>query len=160
MNWRNLMDTARELAGQTQPPPRGRPRQESLKRAVSSAYYAMFHALCRSNADTLVGARNDGTGRLAWIRTYRALDHRQAKNRLAQVRREVPVPARNFAAAFTTLQEKRQEADYNPHSTFTRREVTDLLDAADATIQEYLRMPRSQLRAVAALVLMQSHPGI
>lgn len=160
MNWRNLMDTARDLAGQTQAPSPGRPRQEPLKRAVSSAYYAMFHALCRSNADALVGARNDRTGRLAWIRTYRALDHRQARTRLTRVQQEVPVPVRNFAATFTTLQEKRHEADYNPHSRFTRPQVLDLLDAADAAMQEFLRMPRGQLRSVAALVLMQDRPGI
>ena len=159
MNWHNMMATARELAGQTQPPPRGRPRQERLKRAVSTAYYAMFHALCWSNANTLVGARRDRAGRLAWLRTYRALNHRQAKNRLEQAQREIPVQARNFSATFARLQEERHKADYNPYSTFIRRGVIELLDAADATTREYLRIPRSQRRAIAALVLMQDRPG-
>ena len=53
MNWRNLMDSARGLAGQVEPQQPGRPRQEPLKKAVSAAYYAMFHALCRSNAETM-----------------------------------------------------------------------------------------------------------
>ena len=55
MNWRSLMDAAKQQAGQTQTQSPGRPRQEPIKRAVSSAYYAMFHALCRSNADTMAG---------------------------------------------------------------------------------------------------------
>ena len=159
MNWRNLMDIARQLAGQTQPSPQGRPRQEQLKRAISTAYYAMFHALCRSNADTLVGVRSDGAGRLAWARTYRALNHRQAKNRLEQASREIPGQIRGFSATFSMLQEQRHEADYNPHSAFYRREVIQLLATADAITLEYLRMPRSRRRAVAALVLMQDRTG-
>ena len=159
MNWRNLMDIARQLAGQTQPPPLGRPRQEQLKRAISTAYYAMFHALCRSNADALVGAGSDRADRLAWARTYRALNHRQAKNQLEQARREIPGQLRSFSATFSTLQEQRHDADYNPNSAFIRREVIQLLATADWATEEFLRMPRSQRRAVAALVLMLDRTG-
>ena len=155
MNWRNLMDTARQLAGQTQPRQPGRPRQEPLKRAVSSAYYAMFHALCHSNADAIVGRRSDPIGRLAWTRTYRALDHRQAKNRLTQARRDLRPQARNFAERFGYMQEQRHAADYNPHRIFTREEVLYLLDAADTATQEYMQMPRNERRAIAAVVLLQ-----
>ena len=155
MNWRNLMDTARQLAGQTQPQQPGRPRQEPLKRAVSSAYYAMFHALCQSNADTIIGRWNDPVSRLAWTRTYRALDHRQAKNRLAQAQRDLPAQARSFATTFGFMQEQRHAAEYNPHSTFLREEVLNLLDAADAATREYMQMSRNGRRAVAAVVLLQ-----
>ena len=72
MNWRNLLDTARQIAGHTEPQPRGRPRQEHLKTAVNRAYHAMFHALCQNNADALVGRSTDETTRLAWTRTYRS----------------------------------------------------------------------------------------
>ena len=107
----------------------------------------------------LVGVRRDRAGQLAWLRTYRALNHRQAKNRLEQALREIPIQARNFTAAFAILQSQRHAADYNPYSTFIRRQVIELLDAADAATREYLRMPRSQRRAVAALVLMQDRPA-
>ena len=33
----------------------GRPRQAELRRAVSAAYYALFHTLANSCADLLVG---------------------------------------------------------------------------------------------------------
>jgi uncharacterized protein (UPF0332 family) len=33
----------------------GQPSQEALRRAISTAYYAMFHALANSNADLVVG---------------------------------------------------------------------------------------------------------
>ena len=56
MNWRHLIQSALLLAGQlpARTPP-GRPRQADLKRAISNAYYAMFHALCHSNATALWG---------------------------------------------------------------------------------------------------------
>ena len=92
MNWRNLMDTARQIVGHTEPQPRGRPRQELLKAAVNRAYYAMFHALCQNNADALVGRSTDATTRLAWTRTYRSLDHRLAMNRLTRARRRNSEP--------------------------------------------------------------------
>ena len=155
MNWRNLMDTAWQLAGQAQPRQPGRPRQEPLKRAVSSAYYAMFHALCHSNADAIIGRRSDPSARLAWTRIYRALDHRQAKNRLAQAMRDLPPPARSFAVIFGVMQEQRHDADYNPNSTFAREEVFYLLDAADMATQDFMRMQRNDRRAVAAVALLQ-----
>ena len=55
MDWRHLIDAARLLARQGGVTVRGRLRQTMLKRAVSAAYYSMFHALCRSNANALIG---------------------------------------------------------------------------------------------------------
>ena len=48
---RDLIATARRTVG-TGP---GAPRQSDLRRAVSTAYCALFHCLARSSADTLVG---------------------------------------------------------------------------------------------------------
>ena len=51
MNWDHLIDAARVPAGTTEGTPPGRPRQVMLKRALTTAYYTMFHALCKSSAD-------------------------------------------------------------------------------------------------------------
>jgi len=49
---RDLIAIARATANQqaTQ-----KPRQSDLERALSTAYYAMFHAMCRNCADCLIG---------------------------------------------------------------------------------------------------------
>jgi hypothetical protein len=55
-----------------------RPRQTDLKRAVSTAYYAIFNFLAKECADLLVGtgqARNYA----CWRHVHRALDHGFAK---------------------------------------------------------------------------------
>lgn len=155
MNWRNLIETARQQAGQTQIHPAGRPTQEQLKRSISSAYYAMFHALCRSNADTLTGTGNAPLARETWTRTYRALNHQRARRQLLQTQRRLPAPAQTFAEMFDNMQTQRNEADYNPHSRFGRDQVTKLLEAAEAATEEFMQMPRGDRRAVAALVLLQ-----
>jgi len=47
----DLLDTAHDLVSARS----GRPKQGHLRRSVSSAYYAMFHALARCCADLSIG---------------------------------------------------------------------------------------------------------
>ena len=118
MNWRHLIEAARLLAGAIDALP-GRPRQIMLGKAISVAYYAMFHALCSSNAETLIGA-SPPAGGLAWSRTYRALDHGAANNRMTQHIAILPPAIQTFARAFRDLQETRHIADYDPDAKFRR----------------------------------------
>ena len=57
------LDLARDILGLT----RGRPRQIVLRRAISNAYYALFHCLAESNANLLVGGPNADRSDPAWI---------------------------------------------------------------------------------------------
>ena len=57
MNPARLINIATQLALSSGDTPE---RQEDLRRAVSTAYYAMFHTLANSNANALIGApKND-----------------------------------------------------------------------------------------------------
>ena len=155
MNWQQLFDMSRTLAGApgTAPAP-GRPRQIMLRRAVSTAYYAMFHALCQSNADALVGVSPRGDGVALWTRAYRALEHRQAKDRLAPYISNGNPEIRNFASLFRNLQDQRHDADYNPRRVFIRFQVSVLIDRAEAATQAFSRMPVAQRRALAVHLLL------
>ena len=53
MRWQDLIATSRLLT--STPDPNTAPLPDSLRRAVSTAYYAVFHALANSNADCLIG---------------------------------------------------------------------------------------------------------
>ena len=134
MNWEHLIDAARILAGATGAAPPGRPRQVMLKRALSTAYYAMFHALCQSNADTLIGTSRRENDTQSWLQTYRALDHRQARDRLASYRTGSGSMFQSFASAFGNLQGHRLDADYNPRIIYVRSDVSDLIQRAEAAI--------------------------
>ena len=74
----DFIATARLLAGQ---PSRGRPLETNLRRAVSTAYYALFHCLAECCADMIVGGPGSNRNRTAWLRVYRALQHGTARNR-------------------------------------------------------------------------------
>ena len=157
MNWRHLIDVARNLAGVIDDTPSapGRPRQMDLRRAVSSAYYAMFHALCRSNAETLIGTAPAMQATEPWVQAYRAMDHRPAKNKLTEYRAKRPVhpDIDSFARTFAILQEQRHDADYDPRKTFTRREVDRLIARAEVAAEAFY-VPVQDRRKLAAHLLL------
>lgn len=161
LDWRHLIDAARILAGVSGPATApGRPRQAMLKRAVSTAYYAMFHALCVSNADALVGTSPSGTVFDLWVQTFRALDHGQARNRLFAYRQQSSVAEiHDFASAFGRLQADRLDADYNPRSVFTRSQVVSLIDLAEAVTRAFDNLPVRQRRLLATHLLVGRSRG-
>ena len=67
----DLIEAAR---GMTESGP-GRPTQARLRRAVSTAYYAMFHYLAGCAANLLIGCAR----KPAWHQTYLALEHGKAR---------------------------------------------------------------------------------
>ena len=158
MNWEHLFDAARLLAGAPGaggiPPRPGRPRQAMLRRAISTAYYAIFHALCQSNADTLIGDAATASNAELWVRTYRALDHRQAKARLNSYTSAGAPALSNFASRFGNLQSQRHDADYNPRRMFLRSQVISIIDQAEAETQAFYNLPAPQRRTLAVHLLL------
>lgn len=73
MDWEALIASSRALISPISPD--NQPTDEALRRAISTAYYAMFHALAANNADCIVGTAHDLLSRHAWDRVYRGLEH-------------------------------------------------------------------------------------
>src|SRR5271165_6423098 len=70
LNPEHLLDQADRLIT---PPTGGAPRQADPRRAISTAYYAIFHALLTEAADDLAGRTRRESPRYALI--YRSIDH-------------------------------------------------------------------------------------
>lgn len=156
MNWRHLIEVSRLLAGDSLTQQRqGRPRQAMLKRAVSTAYYAMFHALCNSNANVIAGQSTDTQTRDSWTRTYRSLDHGPARQRMSQATDTMEPAVQRFATVFTQLQQQRRLADYAPHSIFSRTQVFILISAAETATEDLLSTAPAVRRPLATLVLLR-----
>jgi hypothetical protein len=156
LNWRHLIDAARILAGASIAQQRqGRPRQAMLKRAISTAYYAMFHALCSSNANSIAGLSTDAQTRESWTRTYRSLDHGPARDRMARDRGLMEPTVQQFATAFALLQQQRRLADYDPHSRYSRRQVINLIGVAEAATEGLMSTAPTMRRPLATLVLLR-----
>lgn len=157
MSWQHSIEAAKMLAGshETILAPPGRPRQAMLRRSVSTAYYAMFHALCESNADALVGQSPPGPHTDLWVETYRALQHRTAKNRLASYIQQTQDPAlRNFGQVFVNMQQQRISADYDPRAIFVRSEVIASIDRTEAAIHAFYNTPTPTRRRLAIYLLV------
>jgi uncharacterized protein (UPF0332 family) len=147
----DLIATARRLA-KANP---ARPRQADLKRAVSTAYYALFHALARQCADLLVGVGQDRSAQ-AWTQVYRSLEHGVAKNScVAAAKQGFPNGIVSFANTFVILQEERHRADYDPDSRYTRPEVLALISVSEQAVSMLKTAPRKDRRAFSVWALLQ-----
>ena len=157
MNPRDLIRIARRLASGTVGGNRGRPRQAELRRAVSAAYYAMFHALALSNANTLAGAARANRDHPAWNQTYRALEHGYARNQCNNQSNmgRLPPEIRDFGRLFVFMQGQRNYADYDPSARFSRQSVAQLVDESDGTITRFEDTSAADRRAFALYVLLR-----
>lgn len=122
----------------------GAPRQAVLRRAASTAYYALFHALIGTVAETF--------GRSHWkaeVLFYRALDHGTARERcrklaqkpLAPKERDFfefegfPEPLRLVADEFVRLQELRHHCDYDPEFKLSKDQAGGAIESARSAIK-------------------------
>ena len=134
---------------------RGRPRQANLRRAVSTAYYAMFHCLAAICADLLVGGEGSERSEPAWRQVYRALEHgaaRQRCNRSAMIRK-FPAEIQDFAEKFVLMQRRRHQADYDPEARYDKDAVLQDIIVAAETIAKLRQVPVKDRRAFAVYLL-------
>ena len=149
------LDLVEAARGLTELSPR-RPSQANLRRAVSTAYYALFHCLAACAANSLIGRTRDA----AWHQTYRALEHGKArtacenKPALAAFRPEV----RRFADTFAALQKARQKADYALDGKYEKAGVRATIDTVEDTIASFEQVDARHRRAFIAQVLFKRRP--
>jgi uncharacterized protein (UPF0332 family) len=154
----DLIEQAEHLATRE----RGKPRQASLRRAVSAAYYALFHMLISDGAIKLVPGSPD---RLR-ARAQRAFSHVEMRNACEQFAKSANTLSRllippleaelqSVAKAFVELQLQRHLADYDLTETFDRIEVLRIIDKAKTAVADWNKV-RNQPNAnvfLAALLL-------
>jgi uncharacterized protein (UPF0332 family) len=115
---------------------RRRPRQASLRRAVSTAYYALFHLLIHEASTMLVP---NAALRLIVSRAFAHTEMNKAPksfaggtlpNKFGPVTGGAPIPNAliDVARAFVDLQQARHEADYNLAKSFAKNEAKALID--------------------------------
>lgn len=155
---RDLLDQARHLANRE----RRRPRQASLRKAISTAYYAVYHLLVAEATQILI--------RKAELRNRfaRAFEHANLKsasrafsnpqgNQLTNLTGGTPIPSdlEVVANSVIDLQEARHEADYNIGQRFSRLEANNLIDQATAAFQAWQRVRTNPVahNFLAALLL-------
>lgn len=148
----DLIVTAKSLATKNQK----RPRQPDLRRALSTAYYALFHFLARSCADYMIGGTKKTHSKPAWRQVYRALEHGSAKNACTDGQiKKFPREIQDFANVFKDKQEKRHEADYDPFCALKRSEVLNHIETVEEAISLFDKAMTKDKIAFCALVLFK-----
>lgn len=129
---------------------RRRPKQVNLRRAVSSAYYALFHLLS-SEAAGLYAVEFELRARVC-----RTLNHAEMKRVSAQFAVNklpkgiqpggpytTPADLRLVADAFLLLQQFRHEADYDHTRVFTRSEALSVVQRARSAFEAWGRVRKA-----------------
>jgi hypothetical protein len=118
------------------------PSQASLRRAVSAAYYALFHLLIVDAAARWQGSPEAITG------FERGFQHGPMKDISKKFKkpswedwhgnsRSIPVALRLVAKAFVDLQDERHIADYDNHEQWSLTEVQAILNTAVAAFRSW-----------------------
>jgi hypothetical protein len=152
-----LIETARKLVGT---PESHAPAD--IRRAISTAYYALFHALCRIVADTIAGPPGPERPERAWHQVYRALNHGRVRDRLVSVvdrsgvRLGFPPLLAKVATTFAALQESRHLADYDPRFEPFWFDATIEIDRAEEAIGLLAELEASHRTALAVWLLLDA----
>ena len=105
------------------------PKQPSLRRAVSTAYYALFHLLI---ADFVLNwKRPDQRVRLGRMFEHRRMVKAAFSSQGGQTNPQVEAKLKSVIKAFAQLQEDGHTADYDVGRIWSRVDVTNALAIAD-----------------------------
>lgn len=153
---------ARHLAEQDK---RGRPQQAHLRRAISTAYYALFHFLvdqaCQSVVGTSPGVKAQ---RQLLARTFAHSEMQSAAKSFGggnlpkpvpNTLSKVPRPVCEMADLFVKAQERRHAADYDLAESFTREGTLKMIEEIEAALKSWKKAsnhPMAKLFLVSLLV--------
>jgi len=160
-----LIEQARHLASRGTG---GRPRQDHLRRAASTAYYALFHFLIDQTCRSFLGTPSGAEARALHAVLARAFDHASMKRvcvafgaaslpvrfRPGLGARPIPTDLSRVSDIFTTLQERRHSADYDRLRRFQRQEVLTLIDEAERAMQLWPSVRPTQAGRLFMLALL------
>ena len=137
-----------------------KPKQANLRRAVSAAYYAVFHYLVDEACRVQFGTQHaQAPFRHVLGRAFAHSTMKLACNsfgggnlketvikglpRDAHGNYAIPETIQYLAYTFVELQQKRQVADYDRSERFKRSEVLILIEHAKDRVAEFSRLPMS-----------------
>jgi uncharacterized protein (UPF0332 family) len=141
----DLLDQARRLATLDA----RRPKQANLRRAISSAYYAIFHFLVDESCRQFFGTQHTqaayrhilGRSFEHWTVNEACVSFRGGTLKSAVAKGlpasfTIPLEVKDIASPFALAQELRHSADYDRTERFARSDVLLLVDQIEAVIND------------------------
>lgn len=143
----------------------GPPRQVDVRRAISAAYYATFHATITAAADQFIGITNRDTSRYGLV--YRSVSHAWLRDLCREVQKptlsnkfrpHAPISGFGlnvtaFAAAVVELQEKRHSADYDVMIRMNKSDAVLAISTAKAALRRFSKASKTRRLAFLSLLL-------
>lgn len=147
------------------PPAAGPPRQVDVRRAISAAYYGVFHFVAAAAADEFVGKTKRSSSRYGLA--HRGIDHRWLRDLCDDLKKPTPpqkyiphLPNKGvgpnlaaFATAVVELQEKRHGADYDPMIRVKTSDALAAIKTARAAVARFEQATATRRRAFLALLM-------
>jgi uncharacterized protein (UPF0332 family) len=138
--------------------------QVDLRRAISAAYYGLFHFTLQVAANLFVGADKQSTAGYALV--YRSVDHGRFRTLGAQLggtkSQSVPLmlnggfgKVADFARIAANLYELRNLADYDPLREFTTDEAKTAVSNAREAVKLFQQGTVDQQEAFLTLLLFK-----
>lgn len=163
----DLLEQAKLLSGKDPT----RPKQASIRRSISTSYYALFHYLVEECTGLLLGT---GSGNKEFRQLLaRAAVHGTMKSACYEVRKATPAPLYQaafqslapagapelslVAIAFIQLQEWRHQADYDVSATLSRQNSLNCYELAKEafTAWKVLKTKNRQRAILFAILIFQ-----
>ena len=149
------------------PPLHGPPRQVDLRRAISSAYYGVFHGVLAAVANRFIGSTKQSTNLYSLV--YRSVDHGALRRLCLEVTKPELSPKlrpytprggfgaeiRAFAESTLALQERRHWADYDPSVRFSSSDALLVINAARTALTEFNSANAEGREVFLSLLLFQ-----
>ena len=146
----------------------GPPRQVDVRRAVSAAYYGVFHFICAEVANLFIGKTLQKDPRYA--RVYRSVDHGALGSLCKAVSITKPDAAlaaiapkagfspalRRFAHAVAELKSQRHEADYDPSSLLRTANARIAIELGRQCLLAYSQAPAEEQAAFLTLLAFKA----
>jgi hypothetical protein len=127
------------------------------RRAVSTAYYAVFHALAKLCADELLGGTEPRSDE--YVRVYRALEHGTLKTVFKTPPLNGIVDLQRIGNRVVVLQSERIRSDYLPsQALYTRDECSGLVQSAKSAVRAIAALSQGDRRALAVSLLFKNRP--
>lgn len=135
-----------------------KPKQANLRRAVSSAYYGLFHFLIEEATALVVGTSHANKPLRQLV--GRGFTHTAMKEACAEFGKGTPrdllkpfwilyavpscTPLQNLANIFVDLQQERHRSDYDMSRPMTQQEAALLVERARIAITEWQLLKKTQ----------------
>jgi hypothetical protein len=145
----------------------GPPRQVDLRRAISDAYYGIFHATLAAAADQFVGASKRATSQYALV--YRSISHGAIRELCLDITKQTMprllarhAPPAGFGSnlmayseVIVDLQEKRLSADYDPLKRYQTADVVAAVGAAQNALTRFKNAVDAEREAFLAVLVFK-----